>query len=221
MKKLIATTFVSMAFLVILPSANAQILPPYGTEGSRSGIVGDVVSNDHTAGEEMKGLTIWKKLQNKETDCPSLSDDDFDSLGEYFMGKMMGNSHAAMNQMMVTMMGKEGEKHTHIVMGKRLSGCDISAAFTSQGVGVMPMMQMMWGGRPLMNFSNGSGVFGWFVMLLWWVLIIVAVVALIKWLINQFNGRTSHKTALDILKERYAKGEIDKNEFEEKSKKIK
>ena len=222
MKKLTATIFISVAFLVTLSSANAQMMG------------GNVATDDHTAREEAEGKAIWQKLQNKETNCASLSDDDFGALGEYFMGQMMGNSHAAMNQMMVNMMGEEGEEQAHIVMGKRLSGCDTSAAFPSQGIGFMPMMQMMWGGwsspfgnqtnNPMMwGFGNnpmGFGFFGWVFMLLWWVLIIVAVVALVKWLANQFRGGTSSKMALDILKGRYAKGEIDKKEFEEKKKEL-
>jgi putative membrane protein len=160
-----------------------------------------------------------------------LSDGDFGSLGEYFMGQMMGGSHFAMNQMMVAAMGEDGEEQMHSVMGKRLSGCDTSAAFPLQSVGFMPMMQMMMGGwspssnfnvmnNPMMNFGYGFGFFGWLFMLVWWALIVVALIALVKWLANQFNGGSSGKSAMDILERRYAKGEINKKEFEEKKKEL-
>lgn len=63
---------------------------------------------------------------------------------------------------------------------------------------------------------------GWFgggiMMLVFWVLLIVFIV----WLVREISGRNprsgSGSNALEILKERYAKGEIDKNEFEEKKK---
>lgn len=56
-------------------------------------------------------------------------------------------------------------------------------------------------------------------MLLFWGLIIVVVVALARGLGSRSGGtepRLREKTPLDILGERYARGEIDKAEYEEK-----
>ena len=65
--------------------------------------------------------------------------------------------------------------------------------------------------------------FGGIFMVLWWVLVIVGIVALVKWLIESsaLRGRNADrdgagKTALDILKARYARGEIEQAEFEQK-----
>lgn len=62
--------------------------------------------------------------------------------------------------------------------------------------------------------------FGGLFMLIFWILLIVGLVLLIRWLWEQGTGSPSKgsESALDILKKRYARGEIGKEEFEEKKK---
>jgi len=196
------------------------------------GMIGSnqAISDGHTAREEAEGKAVWGELQAKQTTCADLSDDNFGTLGEYFMGQMVGASHEAMNNKMIQMMGEKGEEQMHVVMGKRLSGCDTSATYPSQGTGFLPMMQMMgvWSSPFGSNQSNNSmmnfgftpfGGLGWIFMILWWVLIIAGIVALVKWLTHQSCDTHNHeKSPFEILKERYAKGEIDKKEFEDKKK---
>ena len=59
-------------------------------------------------------------------------------------------------------------------------------------------------------------------MMFFWILLIVGLVFFLKWIVDQ--GRSdkgkSNESALEILKKRYAKGEISKEEFEEKKKEI-
>lgn len=58
-------------------------------------------------------------------------------------------------------------------------------------------------------------------MILWWVLLIAAIVFLVTWVVKQTSrGGGKHPSALDVLKERYARGEISKQEFEEKKRDI-
>jgi putative membrane protein len=69
------------------------------------------------------------------------------------------------------------------------------------------------------DFGYGMGFFGWIMMVLFWG----AVIWFIVWLVNQNKNNDknhSDKTASEILKERYVKGEISKKEFDEMKKEI-
>ncbi len=66
------------------------------------------------------------------------------------------------------------------------------------------------------GWGMGYGFFGWLIGLLFWIAIIAGVVLLVRWLIDQgkLKGPQTGESALDILKKRYARGEIDREQFE-------
>jgi putative membrane protein len=72
-----------------------------------------------------------------------------------------------------------------------------------------------WEMHPMWSGAWAIGVM--LMMLLFWVLVIVGFVVGLRWLL--FKGRSSRPdSALTILRERYARGEINKEEFEQKTK---
>lgn len=66
----------------------------------------------------------------------------------------------------------------------------------------------------------GWGLGGGIMMLLFWAAAIIFIVWVVKEIGGKNHERTNSNSALDILKERYAKGEINKEEFEAKKKDI-
>ena len=78
-----------------------------------------------------------------------------------------------------------------------------------------------WGiGPGMMGRGYGMGWFGPIIMIVFWIAAIVGIVFLIRWLILSTRpaaqGGYRDDSALETLKRRYARSEIDKKEFEEK-----
>jgi uncharacterized membrane protein len=169
-------------------------------------------------------------LVESEISCDELSDEQREAIGEYYMEQMHpGEEHEVMDEMM----GGEGSdslRNMHIQMA-RSRYCDEGSMMDMMGSGSMMgsggmmddktysykksggMMKMM-GSWPFSWFGMG---FGLLYMVLFWGLIIWLIV----WLINKYSKQTGKiESAMEILNKRYAKGEINKKQFESMKKEI-
>lgn len=94
------------------------------------------------------------------------------------------------------------------------------------------MIEILW-----LQMGGGMGGMGWMfaaLMMLFWLLILVALAGGIYWLFTRlfgnnnnttdatYNARTGESTtqAVDILNERYARGEIDDEEYARRKKQL-
>jgi putative membrane protein len=88
---------------------------------------------------------------------------------------------------------------------------------------------MGWGYGPQWGMMNGWGGYGWggpFQMIIW-IVALVVIVALVAWLFRSgshsgpYAGRIERRSAgLDVLEERYARGEINRDEYLQKKRDI-
>lgn len=174
-----------------------------------------------------------KQLVDNKAGCDSLSDEQFEAVGEYIMETMHpGEAHESMHKMMGIEDGTEYHEQFHINMAKRMYCNNYSA---------MPMMGMMPGGMNscgMMGANSGnmmqggnmmdgvmqgmmggyslkSGFGSWNII---WSLFWIALVALAVWLIYNAIIGNKQQNPMNILNNRYAKGEITKKEFNDMKK---
>jgi len=72
-----------------------------------------------------------------------------------------------------------------------------------------------WEMHPMWWWGWGLGMMA--MMFLFWALVIIGLIVGIRWLVGRGRGERPN-TALEILRQRYARGEINKEEFEAKKK---
>ena len=190
MKK-IAISIIIFVFVLSTPSlVVAQEIEHTGTVNE---VLGEILSSQNVS-------------EITDINCSEISDDQFEELGDAYMEQIHpGQAHEYMDQMM----GGEGSlslKLAHIRMGSAYLGCGYSV---DSGYGIMGGMGMMGGygtmGRGLFNQTGSSGwnmmdggySYGmmqgfnfahwpaWITLILVWLLLIFAIVAIGKWLSRQ------------------------------------
>ncbi len=206
MNKIILTIAISI-FIIPVAGVSAQMM--YGAPSSTS-----TVTNQTLDAGEAAGQAIAQKLQAKTVVCADLSQDNYESLGDYYMGLMMGSSHDSMEKSIEKAYGADYLKSMHIAMGERFSGCNVNVAFPAGMTGFGPMMgggynmmgnggsngyqdsqgnwqgrgysMMGWGFPGMMGgYGYGYGVGNTVFTLILWALAIVGLIALIKLIINK------------------------------------
>ena len=73
--------------------------------------------------------------------------------------------------------------------------------------------EWQWSTHPMMFMWGAGGILMMLMMLAFWAVIIGAFVMGMRWLMGQSRPRERDE-ALEILRQRYARGEIDRQEFE-------
>ena len=189
-------------------------------------------------GDHQSEFEEGKKLVDSGMSCDNLTDEQLEAIGEYYMEQMHpGEAHELMDEMMGGE-GSENLKQVHIQMAKRLY-CNENAGGMMGSGGMMGMMNMMGGGmmgqgttgwqNPQTNMMQGMmgnwgyGLGYWNFWCIIGLLVWMGIMVLIIWFIYTFiiKREAVPEIPINVLKKRYAKGEINKKQFEEMKKELK
>lgn len=172
-------------------------------------------------------IATARQIISSNASCGKLNESQLELIGDYYMELMHpGQAHDAMEDML----GGEGSaslKQAHLQMAQVLYCGETNTSVTYGGMmGMMPLMGRFGGygggmmGYGMMNYGNmmGYGDWWWVFGLLFWALVFVALALAVYWLYRNVRSGGTALSASDILKQRYAKGEISKKEYQEMKK---
>jgi len=193
--RIVISLLFALALLGSVSIANAQMMG--GDYGQPYGMIGDTAdiaaqSQVAPSTDETQGAAIWNALSSGQTSCAALTDNDFDLLGDYFMGQMMGSYHEQMDTYMAQRLGEQGDTQMHIAMGKRFSGCNTTVAYPSGFSGYAPMMMGMMGGYGMpmgygMMYGYGRWPYSFFDIALY-AFAIIGLISTIRWALDKRRG---------------------------------
>ncbi|MDE2038166.1 MAG: hypothetical protein KGI69_03030 [Patescibacteria group bacterium] len=143
---------------------------------------------------EAAGQALAQKLRAGTIGCPTLTQADYQSLGEYSMTLMMGSGHDAMDSYIVSRYGQAYDDSMHVAMGERFSGCGSASAFAgSTGFGPMMGGEHANGYGMMSGWGNGYGApYGWDETILAAItgaLAVIGLFALIGWAVGFIKRR--------------------------------
>lgn len=189
-----------------------------------------------SAGMEQEGARLLQNVQAGGQKCQQLSRNQFEAIGEYVMGRMVGSParHEAMDQRIRAGSGASGEAEAHVFLGRRFSGCETGAAPAAFGslMGMMGGYSGVGGGTigegydgygPMGGYGPGMGGYwaraddDWSTGATVALILLAAMAAALVALAATRRRRglpPSSQTPLDLLSRRYAAGEMDTTDYE-------
>jgi len=188
-------------------------------------------------GDHQQAFEEGKQLVESKISCDELTNKQLESIGEYYMEQMHpGEAHEAMHEMMGIEEGTEYHEQVHVNMARMMYCGESGSMMGGSGgmMGMMPMMMNMMGGGNMMNsggmmgnniMGSSTGSSSWWlwniILALFWIALLVALILLIILLYKKIMGKPMEdKSTLEILKRRYAEGEINKREYESMKKSL-
>jgi putative membrane protein len=169
-----------------------------------------------------QGVTDMKSIN-----CSKVTDKQMEDLGDAFMDVMHPDSTE--HNFMDRMMGGENSptlSSMKRIMGARYLGCYRGDEYSG-------MMSPSWGGRGSRDWDDYSsnrrwsymmhgygpwGMMGGYGMGFMWIIPFIMIVLVILLVVRWVRPAGVAETPIDILEKRYAKGEITKEEFDQKKK---
>jgi putative membrane protein len=108
--------------------------------------------------------------------------------------------------------GSQASPERHRTVARVALG-PLATLVAATGASAQPRAWEAWDMHPMWGMWGLWGIGMMLGMLVFWGLVITGVVLGIRWLVRQGSAESKGDRALDILRERYARGEINREEF--------
>jgi len=179
-----------------------------------------------SSAQTSEGQAIYTKFIMGQAKCADLKDSDFLAVGNYVLNQVPESQRSVLNVYINQYKGTLSDKDYATMMGKIFTACEIPTAVGNVSADGINKGAFNYGGYGYLGMFSGLGMI-WGIIK--FVIGLIILIFIIKFVMRLLGGKkeveklmkmNKSESAEDILKERYAKGEIKKEEYEEKKKEI-